>query len=58
MSTNAKNANSTQRLCKKQTIPLWKPAKNVEADSRKQFPIPPSISMEMVFTAPTTNANT
>jgi hypothetical protein len=55
---NAKSVNSTQRLCKKQTIPLWKPVKNVVVNSRKQFLIPPSISMEMVFTAPTTNANT
>jgi hypothetical protein len=55
---NAKSVNSTQRLCKKQPIPLWKPVKNAEANSGKQFPIPPSISMEMAFTPPTTNANT
>jgi hypothetical protein len=58
MNTNAINANNRQRLCKKQTTLLWKPAKSVEANSRKRFPIPLSIFMEMAFIPPTTNANT
>jgi len=58
MSTNAKNANRIQRLCKKQTIRLWKPARNAEANSRRPFPTPPFICMEMDFTPPITNENT
>jgi hypothetical protein len=57
MSINAKNANSKQRLCKRPMILLWKPAKNAGANSRKPFPIPLSISMEMAFTVPITSVN-
>jgi hypothetical protein len=58
MNTNVKNANKIQRLCKRLMILLWKPVNNVGASSRRPFPIPIFISMEMAFTPPIINENT